>query len=200
MDDKKYPSNAKKDKVTKVVKGSVRKKQETLGTKVKRNFFSMEADSIGDYIVNDILIPAVKSTVTDMVQSGIEILLYGEKKGYRRRDDTRGRVNYTSYSSRDRERERERDRDRYRDRRRSTRMSYEDILLDTRAEAEEVLSCLVDLTEDYGQATIGDFYDLIGVTGDFTDTKYGWRDLSTARVVRERDGFSIDFPRAKAIN
>lgn len=195
MDERKYPSNAKKDKVQKVVKGSVRKKQETLGVKVKRTFFSMESDSIGEYIVNDILIPAVKSTVTDMVQTGIEILLYGEKKGYRKREDSRGRVNYNSYS-----RDRDRRSDRERERPVRKRLSYEDIMLDSRAEAEEVLSHLVDLIEDYGQASIGDFYDLIGVTGDFTDTKYGWRDLSSARVVRERDGFTIDFPRAKQVN
>ena len=74
-----------------------------------------------------------------------------------------------------------------------SRHNFDDIILDSRGEAEEVLSHLVDLVDDYGMASVADLYDLVGITSNFTDNKYGWTNLSSASVSRVRDGYLIDF-------
>ena len=68
-------------------------------------------------------------------------------------------------------------------------------VLDTRGEAEEVLSHLVDLTEDFGGARVADLYDLVGLESQFTDDKYGWMTLNTATVSRVRKGYLINLPK-----
>jgi len=76
----------------------------------------------------------------------------------------------------------------------------EDIILRTRGEGEAVIASLSDLIEDYGVASVADLYDLVGITGSFTDNKYGWTNLRTASVTRVRDGFLLNLPRPTPID
>ena len=146
--------------------------------------------SVKSYIINDVLIPAAKKAISDIVTNGIDMILYGEVKGRDRRRDGGSRVSYTKYY--------ERDRDRDYDRRRERRSvyDYDDIILDTRAEAEEVLNRMDDLIDNYGMVSVADLYDLVGITGNYTDNKYGWTNLRSAEVRRTRDGYLIKLPKA----
>ena len=74
--------------------------------------------------------------------------------------------------------------------------SYDDIFLETRGEAEAVLTRMDELIDEYGTVSVSDLYDLVGVTGSFTDCKYGWTDLRSASVSRTRDGYMLKLPRA----
>lgn len=198
-----YPSNSNKQKaekqhkVEKVITGGLVTRKKPLGKKFVETFIGEDVNTVSSYILHDVLIPAAKSTVVEIVQGGIEMLLFGEKKGTRtRRDGNRSYVNYTSYSS-DSRRERERKEASSTSR---ARHNFDDIILKSRGEAEEVISCLVDLVIDYGEATVADLYDLVGITGNFTDNKYGWRDLSSASVSRVRDGYLLNLPRVKLLD
>ena len=77
---------------------------------------------------------------------------------------------------------------------------YDDIILDNRGEAEEVLSRMDELIDTYGLVSVADFYDLVGVTGNYTDNKYGWTDIRSASVIHVRDGYRIKLPKALPIN
>ena len=50
--------------------------------------------------------------------------------------------------------------------------------------------------EEYSFVRVADLYDLVGVTGLFTDNNYGWTNIRNAKIVRVRDGYKIDMPRA----
>lgn len=202
-----YPANSKSKNVTeekkveKVIKGSVVKRKKSASKKVFESFVGEDVDTVMSYIVHDVLIPAAKNTITDMVQGGIEMLLFGERQGSRtRRDGNKSYVNYGSYSGSKRDSGRNDRRDVSRQNR--ARHNFDEICLDSRSEAEEVLSHLVDLVIDYGEATVADLYDLVGITGNFTDNKYGWKDLSSASVSvsRVRDGYIINLPRVKPLD
>lgn len=191
-----FPSNshrAKEErKVEKVVTGKVALKKKSTGKKFLETFIGDDINSVSSYIIHDVLIPAAKSTISDMVQGGIEMLLFGERKGNRtRRDQGRSYVSYNSYSSQQPRRDERRDVT-YRNR---ARHNFDDVILSSRGEAEEVLSHLVDLVIDYGQASVGDLYDLVGITGNFTDNKWGWTDLRSASVSRARDGYLLNLPK-----
>ena len=176
-------------RVSKIATGTVTRKKETTASKFKKAFFGEDVVNVKDYVIFDVAIPAIKATLSDMIGNGVEVLLFGEARGKRKKRDN----DYASYYRRS-DSSRGRDRD---DRRSSSMNRFDDICLDSRGEAEEVLSSLTDLTYDYGQASVADLYDLVGISASFTDEKYGWYkgDLRGASVRRSRDGFMLELPK-----
>ena len=191
-----FPSNSinrkERDKLTKVTTGTLIKRRKPFLVRV----FGENAGSVGDYILFDVLVPAAKNTISDIISNGIEMLLYGEpRQSNIRRDRGKSYVSYTNYyDKRDKRSDRERiDRNRARHR-------FDDIIIDTKRDAEEVLSNLVDIVDEYGIATVADFYDLVGLTGDWSDNKYGWDNLSRSSVQRVRDGYILVLPKPYALD
>ena len=173
-------------KLEPIAKGKAKKKNEI--KKFTDVFLAEDITSVKSYIINDVLIPAAKKAISDIVTNGIDMILYGEVKGRDRRRDGGSRVSYTKYYERDRDYDRRRER-------RSV-YDYDDIILDTRSEAEEVLNRMDDLIDNYGMVSVADLYDLVGITGNYTDNKYGWTNLRSAEVRRTRDGYLIKLPKA----
>lgn len=178
----------KEQRLEKITTGSVKTKKKSGMSKVANALISEDASNVKSYILMDVLIPSLKKAVSDIITNGIEILLYGETSGKRR--DRADKVSYGSYYNKDRDRD---GRDRYRIR---STYEYDDIILATRGEAERVIDRLEDSLCEYGTVSVGDLYDLVGVTGSFTDYKYGWTDLRSARAERVRDGYLLRLPRA----
>ena len=59
---------------------------------------------------------------------------------------------------------------------------------------------LDELIETYGLVRVADLYDLVGITGNYTDNKYGWMNIRNAEIMRVRDGYMIKMPRAVPID
>jgi hypothetical protein len=110
-------------------------------------------------------------------------------------------INYQSPYSKRRRDPRDRD-DRPRDLSRRARAShdFDEIILGTRVEATEVIDRLYDIIAKYEMATVSDLYDLIGVTGSWTDDKWGWVDLRGAGVTRVRNGYLLALPRPEPLD
>ena len=66
--------------------------------------------------------------------------------------------------------------------------------------AEDVLERMDELIATYQVVSVADFYDLVGVSGNYTDNKYGWTDIRNASVIRVRDGYMIKLPKALPLN
>ena len=189
-------------KVEKVIAGTVRKQKRGFGKKIAETLLEDDSKSVGNYILHDILIPALRSLIFETITGGIEQFLWGGRQSKRYpRDDGRSRVNYgASYRSLDRDRD-ARDRGRDISRAGRARHDFDEIVLETRGEAENVLEHLVDLTIDYGQATVADLYDLVGATSSFTDNKYGWTELRGVNAVRARGGgYLLNLPRTQLLD
>lgn len=71
---------------------------------------------------------------------------------------------------------------------------FREIILETRAEAEEVIERLFDCVQKYQTATVADLYDMLGIEPAFTDDKWGWYALPGANARRVRDGYLLDLP------
>ncbi len=175
-------------KVERVATGKPRRKNEV--RKLADAFITEDVHSVKDYIIQEVLLPAAKKAISEMVSSGIDMLLYGETKS-KNRSRNESRVSYTKYYERERERDYERGA-----RTRSRGYDYDDIILDTRREAEEVLDRMQDLIDNYGMVSVADLYDLVGINGSYTDNKYGWTHLRSADVQRVRDGYLLKLPKA----
>lgn len=188
---KKEKAEKEPKKLEKVVTGEVIQKKKGLGSKVKESFSGDDARSVGSYIFFDVFIPAAKSMVLDAVSQGAERLLYGETRG-RTRPSGRG-AGYTSYNrmySKESSRENRRE---LSGRARSTH-DFDEIILAERGEAEEVLDQLMNLIDDYGHAKVSDLYELLGISKNYTDDRWGWEDLRSASTTRVRQGYLLDLP------
>ena len=169
-----------KNKVDKIVKGKVKTKKKN---SILASFINDDLQDIKKYIVEDVLIPTIKKTITDVVKNSIDMFFYGEVSRSNRSNSSR--ISYSSYYDRDRE-----------PRSRRNSLLIDDIVLESRAEAEEVLDRLDEMIEEFGMASVLNLYDLIGVTAPFTADKYGWTDIRSASVVRTKDGYMLKLPRA----
>lgn len=182
-----------KKKIEKVVSGTAKTKKKSEMSKFKDIFLSEDVSNVKSYVLMDVLIPAMKKTILDIITTGADMILYGDARGSRQRAPSE-RVSYRRcYDQRD-----DRSIDRVRTR---TGYSYDDIILTNRGEAEEVLSRMDELIDQYGVVSVGDLYDLVGITGTYTDQKYGWTNIRTAEPQRLRDGgYMLKLPKALPID
>lgn len=192
---KKEDPATQEKKVEKVVTGVVKTKKKSKFNQMMDGFISEDAKNVKSYVFGEVLIPAIKKAISDIVTDGIDIILYGESRGRNKRSAA-DRVSYRNY---------------YDDRGRGSRMnerqaimaagySYDDIILSSRGEAEDVLARMDELMDTYGLVRVADLYDLVGITGNYTDNKYGWTNIRNADIVRVRDGYMIKMPRAVPID
>lgn len=199
-----YPSNSQKAKKQqpaervkqeKVVEGVVRQRKQGLAGKVFHDFVAEDSSSVIQYVVMEVLLPAAKNTISDVVSQGIERLLYGDSRP--RRSE---RTGYTNYQSRAvRSSAPLNDPRPPLSRQARTTHEFGDIIFETRADADEVLDRLRDLIDQYELATVSDLYDLCDITPEFTDNKWGWYDLRDASIRAIRGGYSLNLPRTQAI-
>ena len=195
-----YPSNSHKAraerkakeeiKIEKVTKGKISKKQKGLFSRMRDDFGGDDARSVGQYILYDVFIPAFKDLIFDIIRGGTERALFGESSRDSNRvtrDRGRSYVSYSSIYNRDRKDNRRR----YTER---TRLE-EDIIFETREDAEIVLERLLDLIEEFDQASVADLYSLVGVSAAYTDNRWGWDNIARASVRgNARSGYYLDMP------
>ena len=181
-------------KVEKVVTGNVKLKKKSELSKFKDVFISEDVGNVKSYIFMDVLIPAAKKAISDIVRDGIDMILYGDTK---RKSNNYGSsyVSYHTYSDR---RNDDRDRD-YK--RHDYAYSYSDVVIDSRVEAEEVLTRMYELIETYGFVSVADLYDLVGKRCNYTDNNYGWTNIRNANIVRVSGGdYMIKMPKARPLD
>ena len=179
---------AEKKEIKPVVKGKVVKKKNNV-RKLTDVFVSEDVQNVKSYILMDVLVPAIKKAISDIVTNGIDMMLYGES-GRTKKRSSADYVSYNRYYDR-------RDRDeRYVTK---SRYSYDDIIFESRAEAEEVLDRMSEIIDTYGAVSVADLYDLVDVSGTYTDNNYGWDNVHNAEAVRVRDGYILKLPKIIAL-
>lgn len=217
----KYPSNSYKSKTPEEGGAAERPKAKRVAVarRVKKPFLKRFSDTfleggtgkdVMDYIIHDVVIPATKSTVADLVEGAIDMVLFGEEGGRRGRRRSgvirdRGR-SYVSYadmyegSTRGGRPPVRRPHDVEPARAVIDRRGVESIILGSRAEAELVLGELVEMMNEYQVVSLADLYDMVGLSSEYTDTKYGWYEFeSVCRTIRTREGWALDLPRPVTI-
>jgi hypothetical protein len=209
-----YPSNSRKEreqedstredkKVDKVVTGGVTRRKQPLGKRLTETFVGGDAKSVWGYVLFDVLVPAAKDMVADAGSQAIERFLFGETRagsrrpGARRGGSPNGYVSYNNFSRRDADRADPRNRD-FSRRARSSH-DFDEILLETRVEANEVIDKMFDLVSQYDQVTVADLYDLVGISASFQDQKWGWTDIRGAGATKVRGGYLLDLPRPEPL-
>jgi len=213
MQDREFPSNStararktaapsprgeQKERVGRVAQGQVIRRKKSLGRRAF-DMFGGDARNAGEFIVTA-LIEAAKDAVVDGFTGGIERMVFGEASGRRPRRAGGGMFTsgvqrpHTNYqqpttirqptlSPRGR-----------------ANFQFDEILLESRVEGDEIIATMIERIEQYGAATVRDLYDALGVESKWTEEKYGWTDLGYARVHRARGGgYLLDLPKPEPL-
>ena len=182
-------------RVGKVVQGTVKTRKKSEIRKFADVFIAEDASNVKSYILMDVLVPAVKKAISDIVTSGIDMILYGGSGRGNRTGTRMDRVSYINYADR-----RPYDRGTSSTSRPREGFGYDDFVFATRPEAEDVLAQMDALIEQYKMVRVTDLYDMVGKTCDYTFERYGWTNLRTAEIKRVSDGYVIKLPRALPID
>lgn len=192
-EEQKETSPLSEKKVEKVINGSAKPKKKGEIQKFADVFISEDVSNVKSYIFTEVLVPAIKKAISDVVTNGIDMILYGET-GRSKINSTTTKVSYGKYYNNEQERK-----SGYR----PTRGGYEydEIIFETRGDAESVLDAMNEIISQYGVVSVGDLYDLADVsTNNYTVNKYGWTDIRGCKAKRVRDGYVLELPKAMPIN
>lgn len=176
-------------------------------TRVSRTFLGSDPKTAAKNTMTDVVIPGARQMLFDAFVGAVSTALFGE-----RRSVTRDRGGYSDAAPRIRYNNPNRETDpRYRD---STRYGTRDrglndwrreirdpgdIPFQHRADAERVLARLIETTETFDAATVGDAFDLAGMASDHSQHQWGWTYLGEAAVVNTRAGYFLELPEPIAL-
>lgn len=173
--------------------------KKSFGQKFKETFLSEDIDSVKDWLLLDVIIPGMKDIMADTVQ----MFLFGESYGGRRRNsyrddyyDYRGSSYYRSKSRR-RGRERNRRREDYYS---ESKADYRNIVLRSKEAAEQIVEELRGRIRSEGSVSIAELFDLVNVAGDYTDNGWGWKHEDEIGIRRVRNGYLIDVCEARYLD
>lgn len=150
-------------------------------------FISEDVNNVKSYIVMDVLVPAIKKAISDIVTNGIDMILYGEA-GKSKKNSTASKVSYQKYYDGGKKD--------YAAPKSRTSYEYDELLFETRGDAESVLDAMNEIIAQYEVVSVADLYDLANVSNDnYAANKYGWTDIAGCRAVRVRDGYILKLPK-----
>lgn len=212
-----FPSNTRPDRVVKpeserkpekkmerVVEGEVVRRKKPLGKRFKELFTPQDARGVFEHVILDELVPGLKDIIVNAGQLALERMFFPDIRSSSRRGAPRGSRSgshfaYDRVSSSSRSRYAEEPR-RSMSRRNRASHNFDEIIIPDRFEAQETLDNMYHKLERYEVVTVADLYDLVGITGSYTDDKWGWYDLRGAGISRTHAGYLIDLPRPEPLN
>lgn len=194
-------------KVEQITTGPVKTRKKPLGRRFLDTFLAGNVGGVGQYVLLEVIIPAFRDVITDTISQGTERLIYGEGRSASRRTGQRpgssgGYISYNRYGSSTTPAWKKPTEDPRPTLSRQARAThnFSEIVLSTRVEANDVLNRMGDLISQYGQVTVSDLYDLCGLSGSFTDEKWGWTNLRDAEPRRVTNGYLLDMPKPEQLD
>ena len=214
-----YPSNAKgavkksapepkmsaEDKGIRPVAapGEAKLRKKSPGRRFKEHFLGEDAKSAVEHVFWAVLVPGIKATAANSAKDAVDRLFYGADAPPRAGTiaTLASRINYAGISSSPRVTVQDpRDliqQPQPRQGLRTTvgRVDYQDIVLSSRAMGEEAIDQMNEMISRFGKVSVADLFDMVGITGEWTDNQIGWIDLAGSRVDRVTGGYILVLPR-----
>lgn len=188
-----YPSNSYTQKkepepvkeLAPVVQHNVQVRKKTPLQKFADAFIAEDLQSVKTYVVKDLLIPGLKR----MFLSSLEMLLNG--KGYNRQKSQQAvtTVSYRDYYDKPKPQTPP-----------SDYTSFEDLIYEDRGDAEYVRDQMIDILNRYRVVRVSDMFELSKRPSPFTANRYGWTDMTLAKVIPVSGGYMIKMPRAMPLD
>ena len=189
-------NSEERPKLKKVVQATIQKK--SLWKRFSLAMFGENGlPGVARSIGKDIIVPMIQNMIVDSIVNGVQRMVYKDEY---RPYNYKGTGKYTNYNKV------------YTTNSYSSRMpqkkvygeyenNNEEYRIPTRGEAVQVLDDLIEAAERYGNVSIADYYDMIGVPTNYTDNNYGWTAVTirNAEIRPTRGGYVINFPRPEVL-
>lgn len=189
-----------REKIEPVTSAEAVRRKRGLGQRFKETFVGGDARTALHYMLGEVILPAIQDTMIEAFQGGVERLIRGESTRHRRVSSSSnglGHVAYNRYAQPSTSRSSS---PRTLSRRSRARHEFDELIIPSRQEAEEVIDRMFDLLSRYGEVTVADLYELTGIQSSHTDMKWGWTELRGAKAVRLRQGgFLLDLPEPEPV-
>lgn len=159
--------------------------------KKKKKGFAFDVSSITNSLYDSVILPAVKAVIEDLGNNALSMMLYrNDDNRELRRPGGRGRGGYSnSYDLRN-----GKTRASARNVSTNSALEIDEICFTKYRDAEEVLARMIEYIAQYQWVSVAAFYDLVGVTPNYMHDRYGWTTLRGVKILRDSQGFFIDFP------
>lgn len=181
----------------KVISGVVIERKPGLGSKIRETFMGVSAREVGQHVVMDVIVPQLRGMVVDAGIQMLERTILGETRqrpsSSSSSSNSRGRgSNYVAYNRFSGGSESEpvanfRSND------------VREVIVETRGDAQNVLDELFRHIDRYNAVSVAYYYELVGITGKFTDHQWGWTNLNASGVSHVREGYRIELPKPISI-
>lgn len=193
----KDPQGEPRPEIQKVVKGEVIYKKKSTWGQFKETFIASDIKGVGGYVFIAVLVPALKNMVFDVGREALGRSLFGNNIPGRPPMQNLGgsKVTYNMMPV-------QRDRPFHPGMTQQSlyanppRQSKGDIIISTRDEAELVLSQMYEILSGYGQVTVAEFNELLGMASTPVDVNWGWVKLAGSQIRQIREGYLLDLPPA----
>ena len=173
-----------KREVKQVANAHLRKR--TVVDKAAEVFFSEDARTVGETLMEDWVIPGIKNGLV----TALEMLLFGTASRGRRRGSNGRHVSYEKFYEDD---DRRYPATRRVELNRRSRFDYMDCEFDTLGEVTDAIEEMTDYIRDYGFARVSNLDKVIGISGQWTDRNWGWNDARDFNWRRYGRKYVLDF-------
>jgi len=182
----------RRPRVRQIAKGHHRQR-----SRLRQELVTEDVRTVGSDVMSDVILPAIKDLVFDIVSESFSRVLFG-----RSRTPSRSRsASYTSYqqsypgstpysSARQPATVR------------AYRPAWEPVVVATRQEASLVLQSMAEIRDEYGSVSVADLYGLIGITPEYTDENRGWTNpgvFEGVHIRRTSGGYLLNLPEPVSI-
>lgn len=200
MDTPEFPGNSNSTppageprKAERVVTSEVKSRRKPMGKRLRDALIGGDSKSALQYAISTVVIPHVKDLLSEAANELIQQLVFGESRGRSTRSRTAGHVNYNRLSSSTR-----RPTSSVRDSRETItlrRREEEELIFDSRVDAQNVLEAMNEFLEEYHLVSVADLKAMIDKTSTHTDHKWGWEDLQGSEIRMTRGGYLLILPK-----
>lgn len=190
--DKSKRPEPEEKKVEQVTTSPAIRRKRGLGKRFRDIFLGGDAKTALQHGYYEVVVPSAKEMIVDFGRDTLERLVFGQSRRQRSAPPSgpAGYTNYTRYAPSQHPPRPQRGMSP----RGRGQHDFDEIVLETRQEAEDVIDRLYDLVGNYGSASVADLYAMVGIQSTHTDVKWGWEDLRGAGVSRVRGGYLLDLP------
>lgn len=193
------PNDKEKEIVNapKVTTGNVTVKKKTENKRIEEDLIG-----IWEYLWNRVIMPNGKDLIAEAGRSALDMIIYGNidtsRRGLSRRQNRGGHDYSRQYRCDDGDRQQNSISGPRRGKARS-RYECEILYYDDRGDAEVVLDTLLSNIEEYGKASVADYMSASGITPEWTDNNFGWFDINSNAIARDRYGYYIRLPKVEEL-
>lgn len=161
----------------------------SVNTKNKK-IFNTDFKAVMESVTERIIIPGIKNCISGAIKGAVDMIFgNGNSSSTTTTSKPVDRVSYVGY---------------YDKTTTSSLLSnkpdvFDNLIFNTSEDATRVLNGIRETLSEFHVMSVADLYELVGLKSDYTDNKYGWTSINSARIEPSNNGFVLILPKPSLI-